>query len=94
MMVGEYSSPTPDITLYNNATDSTPIVVEVCQTRGVKSDVEKIIGMIDGNLYGIQEGFVYDYRNQKWLRYCLGDNGLTTESSFSEILQIDLNDFL
>lgn len=94
MMVGEYSSPTPDVTLYSGATDSTPIVIEICQTRGVKSDVEKIIRMIDGNLYGIQEGFVYDYRNQRWLRYRLGDGGLTTESSFSDILQVDLNTFL
>lgn len=94
MMVGEYSSPTPDVTLYNNATDSTPIVIETCQTRGVKSDVEKIIRMVDGELYGIEEGFIYDYRKHQWLRYRKGDGGLTTESSFSEILNLDLNQFL
>ncbi|GAB3990929.1 hypothetical protein GCM10028807_19360 [Spirosoma daeguense] len=94
MMVGEYSSPTPDVTLYDNTTDSTPVVIEICQTRGVKSDVEKIIRMVDGELYGIEEGFVYDYRRHQWLRYRKGDGGLPTESSFSDILNLDLNSFL
>ena len=94
MTVGECSSPTPDVTLYSNATDSTPVVIEICQTRGVRSDTEKIIRMIDGNLYGIQEAFVYDYRTNQWLRYRKGDGGLTTKSSFSQILQLDLNALL
>jgi Uma2 family endonuclease len=94
MMVGEYSSPTPDVTLYDNATDLTVVVIEICQTRGVKSDVEKVVRMIDGGLYGIQEGFVHDYRTGHWFRYRKGDSGLKTESSFSDILQLDLKSFL
>jgi hypothetical protein len=94
MMVGEYHSPTPDITLYDNATDLTAVVIEVCQTRGVKSDVEKVVRMIDGELYGIREGFVHDYRTGQWLRYRFGDGGLTTESSVSDILNLDLNPLL
>jgi Uma2 family endonuclease len=94
MMVGEYSSPTPDIILYDNETDQTKVVVEVCQTRGLKADLDKVIRLIDGNLYGIREGFVYDYKTHQWYRYQFDDGGLTTESSFSEILQLDLNAFL
>ena len=94
MMLGEYSSPTPDIILYDNATDQTRIIIEVCQTRGVKDDLQKVIRLVDGELYDIQEGFVYDYKTRHWFRYRLGDGGLTTESSFSDILQLDLNQFL
>jgi Uma2 family endonuclease len=94
MMLGEYSSPTPDVILYDNAIDQTRVIIEVCHTRGVKDDIQKVIRLIDGELYGIQEGFVYDYKTRHWFRYRLGDGGLTTESSLSEILQLDLNQFL
>ncbi|GAB3916134.1 hypothetical protein [Larkinella terrae] len=94
MMLGEYSSPTPDVILYDNALDQTRIIIEVCHTRGVKDDIQKVIRLIDGELYGIQEGFVYDYKTRHWFRYRLGDGSLTSESSFSDILQLDLNQFL
>ncbi|MGA0559787.1 hypothetical protein ACO2Q8_24210 [Larkinella sp. VNQ87] len=94
MMLGEYSSPTPDLIFYDNALDQTPIIIEICHTRGVKDDTQKVIRLIDGELYGIQEGFVYDYKTHHWFRYRFGDGGLPTESSFSEILQLDLNNFL
>lgn len=94
MMVGEYSSPTPDVVLYDNATDITQVIIEICQTRGVKADLDKVIRLIDGELYGIQEGFVYDYKAQQWLRYGLGNGGVAVASSFSEVLKIDLNQFV
>ena len=43
------------------------------------------------DLYGIREGFMYNYKTHQWLRYRFGDGGLPTESSFSEILNLDLN---
>lgn len=94
MMVGEYSSPTPDVVLYDNATETTPVIIEVCQTRGLKADLDKVIRLIDGELYDIREGFIYDYKTQQWLRYQLGDGGIATASSFSTVLQLDLNQFL
>jgi Uma2 family endonuclease len=94
MMVGEYSSPTPDVILHDDETQQTPLIIEICQTKGVKADLDKVVRLIDGGLYGIREGFVYDYRTQHWLRYCKGDVGQATETAFSDILQLDLSQFL
>ncbi|GAB3990917.1 hypothetical protein GCM10028807_19300 [Spirosoma daeguense] len=87
-------SPVPDISLRDNEMAQTPIIIEICHTNGLRADLRKVIQLIDDDNYGIREGFVYDYHTKKWLRYCFGDGGLTIESSFSEILQLDLNHFL
>ena len=94
MMVGEYSSPTPDLLLYDSATETVNVIIEICQTRGVRADLQKVIQLIDGELYGIREGFVYDYKTQQWLRYKLGDGGIATADSFSTVLNLDLSQFL
>lgn len=94
MMLGEYSTPTPDVVLYDNETDQTPVIIEICQTRGAKGDLQKVIQLVDGQLYGIREGFVYDYKIQQWLRYTLGEGGVAVASSFSVVLQVDLNQFV
>ncbi|MGA0560338.1 hypothetical protein ACO2Q8_26985 [Larkinella sp. VNQ87] len=84
----------PDISLRDAKTAQTPIIIEVCHTNGRKGDLHKIIQLIDQDFYGILEGFLYDYRTHEWFRYRKGDGGLTEPSSFSEILQLDLNSFL
>lgn len=84
----------PDLSLVDNATDQTPIIIEVCKSRGQKDDVQKVVRLIDEDLYGILEGFIYNYKTNVWFRYKKGDGGLTTESSFSDILTLDLNSFL
>ncbi|MVM38719.1 hypothetical protein GO730_16140 [Spirosoma sp. HMF3257] len=89
-----YRSPTPDLILFDNVTQQTRIIIEICQTTSLKSDLRKIIRLVDEDIYGIQEGFVFNYKTHQWYRYRLGDGGLTTESSFSDILQLDLNTFL
>lgn len=68
--------------------------MEVCQTNGLKHDTGKIIRLIDEEEYGILEGFVFNYKTQQWLRYRSGDGALLTESSFSDIVQLDLNEFI
>ena len=94
MLDDSKASPVPDLSLVNNDTDETPIIIEVCKTKGQKDDIQKVIQLIDNDLYGIREGFIYNYKTQQWHRYRFGDGGLTAESSFSEILQLDLNQFL
>lgn len=84
----------PDLSLLDNESKETPIIIEVCKTAGLKGDLRKLIQLIDDDIYGIREGFVYNYHTSKWLRYRFGDGGLTTESSFTDILNLDLNDFL
>lgn len=88
------ASPVPDLILYDNEARTTPIIIEVCHTDGLRKDLKKIIALIDSDDYGIEEGFVYDYTTFRWYRYRKGDAGLTTESSVSEVLHMDLNVFL
>lgn len=83
-----------DVSLRDNDAALTPVIIEVCHTNGLRGDLRKVIQLIDDDLYGIREGFVYDYRTYKWLRYRFGDGGLTTPTSFSSVLQLDLNQFL
>lgn len=94
MMVGEYNSPVPDIILYDYTTEQAQVIIEVAHTRGFKSDLKRVINLIDEELYGIREGFVYNYKTNHWLRYCKGDGGVATESSFSEVLRLDLGPFV
>ena len=93
-MVGEYSSPTPDLILFDSTSETTKVIIEICQTVGQKADLKKVIELIDSQLYGIQEGFVYNYKTQQWLRYQLGDGGAAMASSVSTVLVLDLNQFL
>ncbi len=88
------ASPVPDLILYDNATRTTPIIIEVCHTDGLRRDLKKVIRLIDDDEYGIQEAFVYDYLTSEWYRYRRDDGGLTESSSFSAILNMDLNAFL
>lgn len=88
------ASPVPDVLLRDNQTDQTPIIIEVCHTNGLKGDIQKVIQLIDEDLYGIREGFVHNYKTGQWYRYRFGDGGLTTETSLSDILQLDLDTFL
>lgn len=88
------ASPVPDLSLVDNEAAQTPVIIEVCHTKGLKEDLKKVITLIDDALYGIQEGFVYDYRTGQWLRYRLGDGGAATPDSYSDVLGLDLNDFV
>ncbi|MGA0560339.1 hypothetical protein ACO2Q8_26990 [Larkinella sp. VNQ87] len=95
MMLSEgYATPVPDLMLFEYQTDQTKIIIEICHTRGQKHDLSKVVTLIDEDIYGILEGFVYNYKTGDWFRYRKGDGGLTEPSSFSEILQLDLNAFL
>lgn len=88
------ASPVPDLILYDNDARVTPVIIEVCHTDGLRKDLRKIIALVDGDDYGIEEGFVYDYISNKWYRYRKGDGALPSESSYSEVLGLDLNQFL
>lgn len=87
-------SQVPDLILYDNETDQTQVIIEVCHTNGLKDDLQKVIQLIDADLYGILEGFVYNYRTNQWLRYRKGDGGHTEATSFSSVLNLDLNTLL
>lgn len=85
------TSPAPDILLYDHHQDRTVALIEVTHSSGVKKDCAKVLSLLRD--YDVQEGFVYDYKKNTW--YQLDKlSGETTESSFSQVLQLDLNKFL
>jgi hypothetical protein len=88
------ASPVPDLILVDNQTSTIPIIIEICHSPGLKKDLKKVIGLIEDDYYGIREGFVYNYKTGSWFRYRFGDGGVATESSYSEILKLDLDTFL
>ena len=88
------ASPTPDLILADNENELTPIIIEVCHTKGLKHDLNKVIRLIDEAEYGIQEGFIYNYKTNEWLRYRKGDGGVLESTSFSALLQLNLSSFL
>lgn len=94
MLTEGYSSPVPDVLLYDHQTEEAKVIIEVCQNNGLKHDTSKIIKLIEDNTFGILEGFVFNYKTGQWLRYRLGDGSVATNSSFSEVLQVDLNTFV
>ncbi len=87
-------SSVPDVILYDNEADQTRIIIEICHTKTIKNDIKKIIKLIDDDDYGIMEGFVYDYKAHIWYRYLKASGSMTEHSSFSTLLQLDLNSFL
>lgn len=88
------ASQVPDISLRDNEKAQTPVIIEICHTNGLKSDLHKIIQLIDEDFYGIREGFFYDYKTGHWLRYRFGDGGIATPTAYSDVLQLDLGGFL
>ena len=93
-MLGEESNPTPDLLLYDHETEQTRIIIEICGVRGAKADLKKIIDLTESGLYGILEGFVYNYKTQEWFRYRPGSGSLTETTAYSDVLKLDLNQFL
>ncbi len=94
MLTEGYATPVPDVILYDHPAEQTRIIIEICKNTGFKHDTSKVIHLIENEDYGILEGFVYNYKTEIWLRYRKGDGGQATESSFSEVLNLDLNTFL
>ncbi|MBC7570352.1 MAG: hypothetical protein H7319_11540 [Spirosoma sp.] len=82
--------PVPDVILYDTVAEETKVIIEVCQTRGQRNDLKKVIHLIEDNDYGILEGFVYNYKTREWLRYRKGDGGAATATSYSEVMGVDL----
>ena len=84
------TSPTPDLILHDNVLYETPVIIEVNHAAGIKSDIIKVRKLIDEGYYGIQEGFVYDYKRNQWHKYELGKGIITDKPSFCEAINLDL----
>jgi Uma2 family endonuclease len=90
-MIDEDSSrPVPDIMLVDNEREETPVIIEITRTGSVKNDLKKIVRLIEESEYGIQEGFVYDYKLGAWHKYKRGVGNITENPSFCEAINLDL----
>jgi Uma2 family endonuclease len=90
MLDDDKTSPTPDISLYDNVLENTPVIIEVTRTGMVQTDLKKVCALINSQDYGIQEGFVYDYKLNEWHKYKLGVGNITDKPSFCEAINLDL----
>ena len=84
----------PDVLLFDEQTEQTRVIIEVCNNRSANSDLRKVVRLIEEDDYGILEGFVYNYKTRDWLRYRKGDGGVATNSSFSEVMQVEMGGFV
>jgi Uma2 family endonuclease len=85
------TSPVPDILLYDNKRERTPVIIEIAHPNGVQNDILKLRRLIDDNDYGVIEGFVYDYKNKRWFKYEKSVGDVLLKPSFCKMLNLDLN---
>lgn len=90
MLDESQTSPTPDIILYDNVLEETPVIIEITHTNGVKNDLQKVRQLIDTTQYGITEGFVYNYKRNEWHKYKRGVGDITDNPSLCEAINLDL----
>ena len=82
------TSPAPDILLYDHKKEKTIVIVEVTHTSGAKKDCGKVQTLM--NDYDVDEGFVYDYKLNKWYSIGKADLDRKEGNSFCKILNLDL----
>jgi Uma2 family endonuclease len=88
------TSPTPDVILYDNVLEQTPVIIEVTHSSGVQNDLKKVRELIEETEYGITEGFVYDYKKNLWHKYKKGYGIITRRPSYCNTLKLDLSTLL
>jgi hypothetical protein len=90
MLDEDKTSPTPDLSLYDNILDNTPVIIEITKTGMVAADMKKVRALIESRDYGIIEGFVYDYKRNQWHKYHRDKGDVTDAPSFCEAINLDL----
>ncbi len=90
MLDESQTSPTPDIILLDNVLSVVPVIIEITQTTGTRGDKIKVQRLIDSDYYGIQEGFIYDYKRNEWHKYKRGVGDVLDKPSFCEAINLDL----
>lgn len=96
MLDEDKTSATPDVILLDNQTEQTIVIIEVAKTSGAKSDFKKIIKLIDSDEYdyGVEEGFVYNYKTNEWLKYQKGFGEIKENPSYCKAINYDLAKFV
>lgn len=86
------TSPVPDVLLLDEETDLVQVIIEITHTQGVKKDLRKLQELM--HEYSVPEGFVYDYRLEKWYRYQLATKELKTDEDYCQTININLAELL
>lgn len=94
MLDESQSSPVPDIILVDEVQDTVPVIIEIAHGAGVRNDLDKVRKLISTTNYGIQEGFVYDYKHLRWFQFDKYRGDVLKQPSFSSALQLDLQELL
>jgi hypothetical protein len=91
---GNPTSKCPDIQLRDNEQFTIPIVIEIAGNFGYKADFAKARNLLNENVFGIEEVFVYNYEAKSWYKYSSTTGNAEENRSYSDLLQLDLNKFL
>lgn len=91
---GNPESKCPDIILRDNIALAVPVIIEVATHFGARTDLKKLHRLIEETEYGILEGFVYDFETQTWLKYSKGKRESVENSSWSDVLKVDLGELV
>lgn len=85
------TSPTPDVLLYDNVRSRNVVIIEVA-ADGWKKDFRKVMELVED--YEVDEGFVYNYQTNSWLKYSRQRGEVTDAPSFCDAIGHDLADFV
>lgn len=77
-----------------NLSVATKVIVEISHTTSAVNDYKKIIRLIDEYYYGIEEGFVFDYKARTWRKYQKDKGEITQQPSFCQSIGFDLDELL
>lgn len=85
------TSPAPDILLFDHKIEKTIVIIEVTHTSGTKKDCNTVQSLM--NDYEVEEGFVYDYKLNKWYSIEKKENRIEG-NSYCKTLNLDLASLL
>ncbi len=83
-------SPVPDISLFDEESYTTPVIIEVNDTSGVRNDLLRIRTVLHTTDFGVVEGFVYDFARNEWHKYHRDKGDITENPAFCEAINLDL----
>jgi hypothetical protein len=87
---GNSESKCPDIILRDNLRLTVPVIIEIATNFGSKTDFKKLRNLIEDTEYGIEEGFVFNFEKNVWMKYSKGQGAISDNTSWSDVLSGDL----
>jgi hypothetical protein len=76
--------------MLDEETCTTPVIIEVNDTTGIRNDLLRIRTVLTTTDYGVVEGFVYDFTRNEWHKYHRDKGDIAENPSFCEAINLDL----